>query len=92
MVHPVIEKVYTKISFHPPISKYFDRPKPKLTPIVSQSNISLNSMEGLGQQYPAEGFSDQTIDLLESSLRLGTLHQSGVDGVFQEKLIPFLQV
>ena len=74
MVHPVIENAYTRSNFHSPISKSFDRPKPKLTPIVSESNISLSSMEGLWQQYSAEGLSDQTTDLLESSRRLGTLH------------------
>ena len=74
MVHPVIENVYTRFNFHFPIPKYFDRPKPKPTPIVSESNISLSSMEGLRQQYSVEGLSDQTVNLLKSSRRLGTLH------------------
>ena len=74
MVQPVIENVYTKSNFHSPISKSFDRPKPKPTPILSESNISLSSMEGLRQQYSAEGLSDETTDLLESSRRPGTLH------------------
>ena len=98
MVHPVIENVYTRSNFHSPIPKSFDRPKPKPTPIVSESNISLSSMEGFQQQYSAESLSDQTIDLLEScqdrthciiTKRDG---ESGVAGVFQKKLIPFLQV
>ena len=55
MVHPVIENVYARSNFHSPISKSFDRPKPKPTPIVSESNISLSSMEGPQQQYSAEG-------------------------------------
>ena len=67
MVHPVIENVYTRFDFHFPISKYFNRPKPKPTPTVSESNIILSSMEGLPQQYSAEGLSDKTIDLVESS-------------------------
>ena len=65
MVHPVIENVYITFNFHSPISKSFDSPKLKPAPIVSELNIS--SMEGLRQQYSAEGLSDQTIDLLESS-------------------------
>ena len=64
MVHTVIENVYTRSNFHSPFSKCFDRPKPKLTPIVSESNIS---MEGLRQQYSAEGLLDETTDLLKSS-------------------------
>ena len=64
MVHPVIENAYTRSNVHPPISKFFDRPKAKPTSIMSGSNISLSSMEGLRQQYSAEGLSDQTIDLL----------------------------
>ena len=74
MVHPVIEDVYTRSNFHSPISKSFDRPKPKQTPIESKSNVSLSCIEGLQQQYSAEGLSDQTTDLLESSQRPGTLH------------------
>ena len=74
MVHPVIENFYTRFSFHSSISKSFDRPKPKPTPIVSESNISLSSMEGLRQHYCAEGLTDQLVDLLESSRTLGTLH------------------
>ena len=74
MVHPVNENVYTRFNFHFSISKSFDRPKPKPAPIVLESNISLSSMEGLRQQYSAEGLSDQIVDLLESSPRLETLH------------------
>ena len=74
MVHPVIENVHTRSHFHSPISKSFDRPKPKPTPIVSESNISLSGMKGLQQQHSAEDLSDQTIDLLESSRRSSTLH------------------
>ena len=74
MVHPVIKNVYTRSSFHSLISKSFDRSKPEPTSIVSESNISLSGMEGLRQQYSAEGLSDQTNDLLESSRKPGTLH------------------
>ena len=74
MVHPVIENVYTRSNFHPPISKLFDRSKPNPTPIVTESNVSLSGMEGLRQQYSAESLSDQTTDLLERSRRPGTLH------------------
>ena len=74
MVHPVTENVYIRSNFHSPISKSFDRPKPKPTHIVSESNISLSGMEGIRQQYSAEGLSDQTIDLLESSRRPSRLH------------------
>ena len=74
MVNPVIENVYARSNFHSSISKSFDRPKPKPTPIRPESNISLSSMEGLWQQYSAEGLSDQTIGLLETSQGLGTLH------------------
>ena len=38
MVHPVIEDVYTRSNFHSPISKSFDRPKPKQTP-MSQNQM-----------------------------------------------------
>ena len=75
MVHPVTENAYRRSNFHSSISKSFDRPKLKSTPIVSESNISFSSMEGLRQQYSAEGLSDQTTDLLESIRRLGTLDQ-----------------
>ena len=74
MLHPVIENVYTRPNFYSPISKSFDRSKPKPTPIVSESNISLSNMDGLRQQYSVKGLSDQTTDLLESSGRPGTLH------------------
>ena len=67
ILHPDIENVYTRCNFHYPISKSFDRSKPEPTPIVSVLNISLSSMEGLRQQYSAEGLPDQTTDLLESS-------------------------
>ena len=72
MVHLVIENVYTRSNYH--FSKSLDRHKPKPTPTVSQSNISLSSIEGVRQQYSAEGLPDQKNDLLESSRRLGTLH------------------
>ena len=39
MVHSVIENVYTRSNFHSPISKSFDRPKPKSTHVVPESNI-----------------------------------------------------
>ena len=58
IVYPVTENVYTRSNFHSLISKSFDRPKPKPTPIVSEPNISL-SMEGLLKQHSAEGLSDQ---------------------------------
>ena len=74
MVHPVIENVYTRFNFLSSISKFFDRPKPKPTLIVSESKISLSSMKGLRQQYSAERLSDQAIDLLQSSWTPGTLH------------------
>ena len=74
MVHPIIENIYTRSNFHSPISKSFGRPKPKPTSTVSKSNISLSSMEGFQQQYSAEGLSDKTTNLLESSQKLGTLH------------------
>ena len=74
MVHLVIENVYTRSNFHFPISKSFDRPKPKPIPIVLESSISLSAVEGIRQQYSAGGLSDQTIGLLESSRRPGTLH------------------
>ena len=64
----------SRSNFHSPISKFFDRPEPNPTPIMSESSISLSSMKGLRQQYSAEDLSDQTIDLLESSQRPGTLH------------------
>ena len=67
MIHPVIENVYTTVNFHSPISKSFDSPKLKPAPVVSELNISISSMEGLRQQYSAEGLSNQTMDLLESS-------------------------
>ena len=56
------------------MSKSFGRPKPEPTPVVSESSISLSSMKCFRQHYFTEGLSDQTIDLLESSQRLGTLH------------------
>ena len=96
MVYPVIDYVYTRSNLHCPISKSFDRPKPQPTPIVSESNISLSSMEDLRQQYSTEGLSDQIIDLLESSRRPAHCiitkcgGESGVAGVFLEKMIPFL--
>ena len=74
MVHPIIENIYTRSNFHSPISKSFGRPKPKPTSTVSKSNINLSSMEGFQQQYSAEGLSDKTTNLLESSQKLGTLH------------------
>ena len=58
IVHTVIENVYTRSNFYSPISKYFDRPKPKPTPNASESNISFSSMEVPRQQYSAEGSSD----------------------------------
>ena len=67
IVHPVIKNVYTTFNFHSPISRSFDSPKLKPAPIVSELNIGITSMKGLRQQYSAEGLSDQTIDLLESS-------------------------
>ena len=93
MVHPVIENVYTRSSFHFPVSKSFDRPKPKPTPIVSESNISLSSMEGFWQQCSAEGLSDQTTDCLKvvedraHSIITERGGESGVAGVFQERNI-----
>ena len=60
IVDPVIENVYTRSNFHSLISKSFDRPKPKPTAIVSESNISLSSMEGLLKQHSAEGLLDQS--------------------------------
>ena len=74
MVHPVTENVYTRSTFHSPIFKSFDRRKPEPTPIASESNISLGGMEGLREQYSAEGLSDQTTDLPESSRRPSILH------------------
>ena len=74
MLHLVNEDVYTRSNFYSPISKYFDRPKPEPTRIVSELNISLNGMEGFRQQYSAECLSDQILDLLEISRRPGTLH------------------
>ena len=97
-IHPVIENAYTRSNFHSPISKSFNRPKPKLTLIVSELNTSLSSMEGVWQQYSAEGLSDQTIDFLESSWRLGILlhYKTGwrkwCSWCLSKKLIPFLQV
>ena len=76
MVHPVIENVYIRSNFHPPISKSFDRSKPNPTPIVTESNVSLSGMEGLRAHCII-------------TKRGG---KSGVAGAFQEKLIPLLQV
>ena len=98
MVYPVIDYVYPRSNLHCPIFKSFDRPKPQPTPIVSESNISLSSMEDLRQQNSTEGLSDQIIDLLESSRRPAHCiitkwgGESGVAGVFLEKIIPFLHV
>ena len=64
IVDPVTENVYTRSNFHSLISKSFDKPKPKPTPIVSESNISLSSMEGLLKQHSAEGLSDQSSVIL----------------------------
>lgn len=47
MLHPVIKDIYTRYNFYCPISKLFGRPKPGATPIVSESNINFNRMEGL---------------------------------------------
>ena len=88
MVHPVIENIYTRFNFHSPISKSFDRPKPKPTPIVLEPNISLSSMGGLRQQYSAEGLSDQTTDLPESSRRPGTLHHCKTGWCLLRKIDP----
>lgn len=74
MLHLVNEDVYTRSNFYSHISESFDRPKPEPTRIVSESNISLNGMEGFRQQYSAECLSDQILDLLEISRRPGTLH------------------
>ena len=74
MEHHATESVYTRFNFHCPISRHFHRPKLEATPIVSESNISLSSIEGLPQQYFAEGLSDQKIDFLESNRRSNTLH------------------
>ena len=41
---------------------------------MSESNTGFSNLEGLLQQYSAEGLSDQTNDLLESSRRLETLY------------------
>ena len=49
------------------ISKTFDRPEPEPTLVVSESSIYLCSIQGLWQQFSAEGLSDQTIDFLGSS-------------------------
>ena len=60
--------------FIPPFLNLFTDPNEKPTPIVPESNICLSGMEGLRQQYSAEGLSGQTIELLKSSRRPGTLH------------------
>ena len=58
ILHPVVENVYTLSNFHSSISKSFDRHKPGPIPIVSESKIGLSGMEGLRQQYSADGLSN----------------------------------
>ena len=88
MAHPVIENVYTRSNFHSPISKSFDRSKPNPTPIVTESNVSLSGMEGLRQQLTCLKEAEDRAHYITTN-RGG---KSGVAGVFQEKLIPLLQV
>ena len=58
-----------------------------------KSNNGLSGMESLWQQYSAEGLSEQMMSKTghTASFQNGG-DESGATGIFQEKLISFLQV
>ena len=74
MVKPVIENVYIKSNIHSPICTIFWQTQTRTKTHCIRIKYWLDGMEGLRQQYSAEGLSDQTIDLLESIRRRDTLH------------------
>ena len=98
MVKPVIENVYIKSNIHFPISKFFDRPKPEPRPTVSESNTGLTAWKISGSSILQKAY--QTKQLICLKVSEDGTHciitkwggEDGVAGVFQEKLIPFLQV
>lgn len=74
MVHSVTENEYSTSITNPTLTKPSDRPKRKTTSVMPKSHTSFGGLESLREQYTAEGLSGQTIELLESSRRQGTLY------------------
>ena len=98
MVHSVIENVYTRYNFHSPLSKSFDRLKPKQHPLCQNQTLVLAAWKASGNSFLQKAY--QTKQLTCMKVAEDRAHciitkqgsESGIAGVFQEKLIPFLQV
>ena len=97
-VHPVIENVNTRSNFHSPISKFLTDPNQNQHPLCQNQTLALAAWKVSGNSILQKAYQTKQLTCLkvakDRAYCIITKHgsESWVTGVFQEKLIPFLQV
>ena len=97
MVHPVIENVYIRSNFHSPISSLLTDPSQNQHPSCQSQTLALSAWKVSGNCILQKAYQTKQLACLKVAEHQAHCiitkrgGESGVAGVYQEKLIPFLQ-